>query len=421
MKLIKHFLLISVFASVFALSGANNANALQPSTPVCEFYNHNRQYLIDQIPYQNIKDYLNNSSTPVIYSLSTADYFGDNVPIIDFTYNGNGLNFYNDGVNKVRITGGSSQYQVYFNTDGSFGGLQENSIYPYTYWKCVVDVSNVTYDPSYTGTNYSTPTATDLTYQVNMQLTGSNSNFIANYSGKTTDPTSTISDPTEVRWNVTDYDIVDETSVIGTKLMCETMTKPISENFTNADCSFTRITGHRYSVIMGVYLGNATQDNFDNGDQIYNITYKMSSIELLNQSGTYTTNTTTCVNSTIGGEIGFGNNCNSTIPGLQSYLDDCINVDFPYIHVVECSSALYQTIHILTFGHINFGNSFVQAPDCRQLVMLDDWMLLPDDYILCPQFPLYVRDTITPFITLFLGMITVLWLGKIKSDGGSDV
>jgi len=410
MKLIKHLLFISVFACVFALSGANNASA----TANQGYWSCSIQDILSGSGVQSLMSQYPESTTNYVvgYVTSSNSYYNNTYSLffghsdIEMVDNGSGVSQINNANWSVMLS---------LNTCNRIDLAGDPTQHLSMYGNLLNQITTVYYNGSIA------PPSTDLTYQVNMSLTSAGNNFIASYSGKTTDPTSTIPDPTEVRWNVTDYDIIDQTSVIGTKLMCETMTKPITDHYTNADCTFTRITGHRYSVVMGVYLGNATQDNFDNGDQIYNIIYKMSSIELLNQSGTYSTDTTTCVNSTISGEIGFGNNCNSTIPGLQSYLDDCINVDFPYIHVVECSSALYQTIHILTFGHINFSNSFVQVPDCRQLVMLDDWMLLPDDYILCPQFPSYVRDTITPFITLFLGMITVLWLGKVKSDGGSDV
>lgn len=440
MKIIKHLLFIGVFSCVFVLASTNNANALSstqivPNPTSCQmptddyWKTHTSNFTSEHSSWfmakmtNDSKDWWGSNPNNLMLFWTDGSYANtESQVLIDYNTSTQQYSLSVDTYTTIPIyLGPYSPTPNIFGAAGSSTGHNWLNVYtPYIEQVCAYG-GNIVRTESYNNNNPEVPPSIDLIYQVNMSLSGSGSNFIAKYNGKTTDPTSDLLDPTTVRWNITDYNINDVTSPVGTKLMCETVDKPISENFTNTDCSFTRITGHRYAVIMGVFIGNATFDDFEYGDNIYNITYKMSSIELLNQNGIYNTDTTTCINSTVGGEIGFGNNCNSTVPGLQSFLDDCINENFPFIHVVECGNALYQTINILTFGHINFGNSFVQAPDCRQLVMLDDWLLLPDDYVLCPQFPSYIRDTITPFITLFLGTITVFWLGGVKSKESADV
>jgi len=92
-------------------------------------------------------------------------------------------------------------------------------------------------------------------------------------------------------------------------------------------------------------------------------------------------------------------------------LTNCFDENFPYVDLVDCVDNMKNVITLLSFNTLKFGNSW-QTPDgCHTLTVIGDWLNLTNRTI-CPQIPQAMRDIITPFITLGLGLTTVLFLGR---------
>lgn len=188
----------------------------------------------------------------------------------------------------------------------------DNGVTDYTI-ACISGQSDnfITVDSSFTAPlpDALPPSVINLTYQVNISLTGTYTTFEGKYKNKTTDPVSSLLDPTTMVWAIYTEE-VDETSPLGLKLVCGSVYKSVDETFTELDCPDTNFnTLTKYYVYGGAYIGNATSEI--PGDPSYFVTYKGSSIYLPKNMPQFEVNTDTS-NCLVGiGEIGIGHVCES--------------------------------------------------------------------------------------------------------------
>lgn len=92
----------------------------------------------------------------------------------------------------------------------------------------------------------------------------------------------------------------------------------------------------------------------------------------------------------------------------KSMLQDCFTETFPFMDIPSCLSNLGIITSILSFNVININGRFDSTP-CRTMTTIDSWMHL-NHPTLCPQVPQIVRDIVTPFVTMALGLMMLKFL-----------
>lgn len=94
-------------------------------------------------------------------------------------------------------------------------------------------------------------------------------------------------------------------------------------------------------------------------------------------------------------------------------LGECFKTEAPYVDIPKCMDNVNQVIRTLSFGTI----SFIKVPtgsECRTLGTLGDWInVVGQNRVLCPQVPAAIRNIITPFVTVALGMLLVVLISKL--------
>lgn len=114
----------------------------------------------------------------------------------------------------------------------------------------------------------------------------------------------------------------------------------------------------------------------------------------------------------------------------MNLLESCLQEAFPFVNVPGCIANISVVVNLLSFGSIVFSNNWMSptggsgssiAPmslteSCYSLVVIDDWLSLPDDYQACPQIPSYVRNVTTPFVTFALGLLTITFLARNRGS-----
>ena len=85
----------------------------------------------------------------------------------------------------------------------------------------------------------------------------------------------------------------------------------------------------------------------------------------------------------------------------------CVSNELPYIHVDDCVNLYNQFINNLIFNDVQLlvinGNS-----ECHNLGKLGDWLNLPSSKReICPAFNEDVRNTVTPFISIVVGLTII--------------
>lgn len=90
---------------------------------------------------------------------------------------------------------------------------------------------------------------------------------------------------------------------------------------------------------------------------------------------------------------------------------ECFLPDFPFVDMNGCLNNIYTVINLLSFNTVGFNNNWRSSPSCYNLTVLDDWLHLPNPQV-CPQFPSTVRNIITPFVLLMLGIVTIGFIAK---------
>lgn len=93
----------------------------------------------------------------------------------------------------------------------------------------------------------------------------------------------------------------------------------------------------------------------------------------------------------------------------------CMDSEFPFLHFDACMTNIETAISMLSFGVLKFGNDWQTTDGCTQLNVLDDWLNITNGTV-CPFFSNEVRNIVTPFVTLLLGLITMNFIFKIGND-----
>lgn len=172
-----------------------------------------------------------------------------------------------------------------------------------------------------------TPPTIDVSYQPNMKISGTRTQFNATYNGFVVTPQYDLPSLDSLSWAIQDDSQTDTLSPTGYKLYCQVYGFSLSDIYSNTSCFETDKAPfsdtHNYSIIMGISLGIATQDSFEYNGNVFNITYKMSKFSLPFKDEAYTLDTKYCTQGTILGDYGFGQNC--LTPVLQT--NDCTTGD----------------------------------------------------------------------------------------------
>lgn len=95
--------------------------------------------------------------------------------------------------------------------------------------------------------------------------------------------------------------------------------------------------------------------------------------------------------------------------GSQDLMEDCVVEEFPWINISGCISNLGIVINAISFGFMGISNDWGASTSCRNLSVLGGWINAPGQQV-CPFFPSYVRDVVTPFVTFMLGLLMVRFL-----------
>lgn len=97
----------------------------------------------------------------------------------------------------------------------------------------------------------------------------------------------------------------------------------------------------------------------------------------------------------------------------------CFTETAPFVDFENCINNMADTVGMLSFGSIKFNNNWQFDSNCRELAVLGSWLGLEgSSKVICPQFPEYIRNVVTPFVTLLLGFITLKF---VTSRGGSGI
>lgn len=102
------------------------------------------------------------------------------------------------------------------------------------------------------------------------------------------------------------------------------------------------------------------------------------------------------------------------------YMTVCITDTFPYINFNDCMTELNAGISALSFNTLNWnglGGDWSFTESCRTLVVLDDWIGAPNQEI-CPQFSSTVRNIVTPFVTMAIGLLMITFLANRGRNEG---
>lgn len=97
------------------------------------------------------------------------------------------------------------------------------------------------------------------------------------------------------------------------------------------------------------------------------------------------------------------------------------SAEYPFIDFDGCINKVKIVLGIINMDKIKYGDEFKgnNTAQCHTLTVFDDWLNLSgSNKTVCPVFPQAMRDIITPFMLLGLGMITIGFLGKHGEDKG---
>lgn len=93
----------------------------------------------------------------------------------------------------------------------------------------------------------------------------------------------------------------------------------------------------------------------------------------------------------------------------------CVFETWPFVDANACLDNLYTVINLFYFGKVALPN-FSFDSSCRNLTTMDDWLGLPNGYQVCPQVPEFVRTVTTPFVAFMLGLITLGFIKRIRTE-----
>lgn len=96
----------------------------------------------------------------------------------------------------------------------------------------------------------------------------------------------------------------------------------------------------------------------------------------------------------------------------------CFTDTPPFVDFENCLNNMADTLGMLSFGSIKFNNNWQFNSNCRELAVLGSWLNLEGNAkVICPQFPEYIRNVVTPFVTLLLGLVTLKFITSRQGSG----
>lgn len=100
-------------------------------------------------------------------------------------------------------------------------------------------------------------------------------------------------------------------------------------------------------------------------------------------------------------------------------LSSCFQDTFPFINISDCTADIKGLFYLMSFKTFTFGDNNIKgsATGCKTLDTFDNWLNLPNGYIVCPQIPQQVRSVVTPFITFILGLIIMKFVLNRQGRG----
>lgn len=105
---------------------------------------------------------------------------------------------------------------------------------------------------------------------------------------------------------------------------------------------------------------------------------------------------------------------------VQPSVQDCFQGDFPFTFDINACMTFFSPIfNLLSFGQITLGESWNYGnTGCGYFTVIDDWLGLPDGTQICPQFSSTIRNAVTPFLSVILGLITLTFLARLDNNRG---
>jgi len=89
----------------------------------------------------------------------------------------------------------------------------------------------------------------------------------------------------------------------------------------------------------------------------------------------------------------------------------CLTGEPPFIDLNGCLNNLMDVVTLLTFNTFRFSNDWNLVTGCTNLNTLHIWLNLDNNEV-CAYFSNTVRDIVTPFITLALGLTSITWIAR---------
>lgn len=112
----------------------------------------------------------------------------------------------------------------------------------------------------------------------------------------------------------------------------------------------------------------------------------------------------------------FSLNSQGTLNNVSDF-DLCMKPEFPFMDINACISNFETIVNMLAFGQLELGNVWIfETGQCRNLTSIGPWLGLSNTYV-CPQFPEYIRNVVTPFVTFLLGLLSVQFITRLRSNG----
>lgn len=104
----------------------------------------------------------------------------------------------------------------------------------------------------------------------------------------------------------------------------------------------------------------------------------------------------------------------------QTSLQDCFQGDIPFVFDINaCMEHFSSIFSLLSFGQIKLGDSWNYGnTGCGYLTVLHDWLGLPNGTQICPQFSETIRNTVTPFLSVLLGLVTLGFISRLDNNKG---
>lgn len=113
------------------------------------------------------------------------------------------------------------------------------------------------------------------------------------------------------------------------------------------------------------------------------------------------------------GVFNFAINQHGTL--IDDWLAGCFLEVFPFVDVPRCVLNMERVINMLSFGTFALSSDWNYSSQCHTLTVLDEWIPTQDKQV-CAYIPQNVRDTITPFITFFLGLVTMMFITRTRES-----